>query len=84
MKTLKQSTLLITGLLLVVVLMLTALTGIAQNTTDRKSSVKDNIPFGKKLPPPDLTEYPDRSLLLTPQVSINTPFRQGMSVPDAN
>src|SRR6266487_1858579 len=52
MKTLKQSTLLITGLLLVVVLMLTALTGIAQNTDFKKPSAKDIFPFAKKLPPP--------------------------------
>jgi len=45
----KSKFLLITSALL----MLTALTVVAQDATDNKPS-SENIPFGKKLPPPDL------------------------------
>jgi ELWxxDGT repeat protein len=50
-------------LLLAVMLMLTALTGIAQNTTYKQHSVKDIIPFGKQLPAPDLSKYPGKKSL---------------------
>ncbi len=42
-----------------VMLLLTAHTGMAQDINDAKRSIKDNIPFGKKLPPPDLSVHQD-------------------------
>ena len=47
-------------LLVPVMLMHTALNLFAQNTDDAKPSVKDNIPFGKKMPAPDLNNHPDK------------------------
>jgi ELWxxDGT repeat protein len=49
-------------LLASVVLTLTVHTGIAQDATYKKPSAKDNIPFGKKLPPPDISKFGDSSL----------------------
>ena len=42
-----------------VMLLLTSLIAVAQNAASKKYSIQ-NIPFGKKLPPPDLITYPDK------------------------
>jgi hypothetical protein len=83
MKTFKQSTLLFMGLLLVVMLMLTALTVVAQDATSKKPS-PENIPFGKKLPPPDPAEYPGRSLPQMNHSNINAALREGIKSHDIN
>ena len=67
MKTMKTKHLLLMSL----VLTLTALTAMPQDIVDKTDSAKENIPFGKKLPPPDLPIYPDRSLQqVTPATTV--------------
>ncbi|MEP7229746.1 MAG: ELWxxDGT repeat protein [Ginsengibacter sp.] len=66
-------------LLVPVMLMLTAATSFAQDATNKRLSTKDDIPFGKKLPAPELTTPADISYspmitvtkaVLSPDVSI--------------
>ena len=39
-----------------VMILFTTLTVVAQNATNKTLSAKDNIPFGKKLQPPDIIQ----------------------------
>ena len=65
-------------------LILTALTVIAQDAADKPNSAKDNIPFGKKLPPPDLTEYSGSGMSQITNANINATLTHGTNVHDAN
>ena len=70
-------------LLVPVLLMLTVLTVVAQDVTEKKISVP-SIPFGKKLPLPDLTAYSEKFLPLTTQQGINSSLMQNMPAPKLN
>ncbi len=69
-------------LLMSVMLMLTAFAAFTQDAAFDKHPVK-NIPFGKKLPPPDLTIHPDKFLpeMISPGKSA---LRQDMRMHNAN
>ena len=82
MKTFKQRIGLLTALVLVVMLMLTALRGVAQNTEDVKRSIKDIIPFGKKLPPPDLTNHQDKFMPEMASPNIGSVLTRGINHSD--
>ncbi len=56
----------------------------AQDGTDKKNSLKDNIPFGKKLPPSDLSEYAGKSLPQITNSMINPGFKQALRHHDIN
>ncbi len=71
-------------LLVPVILMLTALKGLTQDINDIKPSVKDIIPFGKKLPPPDLTSHSDKFMPQMTSTGINTKLLPGIHKPDIN
>src|SRR6266542_171602 len=66
-------------LLLAVTLMLTALTSVAQNEIDKKPAA-ENIAFGKKQPPPDLTNYINRSSAEMVNPNVNSFFMPGMNI----
>src|SRR5206468_404258 len=83
MKTFKQSTLLLMGLGLIIMLMLTALNVVAQDATEKKLS-SENIPFGKELPHPDIAEYPGRSAPQMSRPNMNTALRQAVKSHDKN
>jgi len=72
------------NLLSPVVLMLIALAVTAQNATNKQHSVKDIIPFGKKLPVPDLSKYPGRPLPGITRPGTNTALMQGINSLNAN
>ena len=69
-------------LLVSVMLLLTTLRGLAQDISDIKPSVKDNISFGKKLPPPDLTNHPDKFMPQMTSAGINTDLLPGIHKSD--
>ncbi len=71
-------------LLLPVMLLLTVLTGLGQDVDDIKPSAKDIIPFGKKLPPPDLIKNQGKSLTQISSADINTDLAPAMHKPDIN
>jgi ELWxxDGT repeat protein len=70
-------------LLFAVVMIFTAFTVVAQHATNKTLSAKDNIPFGEKLPPPDLTEFFQGSAGITRANTIATSM-QSMRVPGAD
>ena len=63
--------------------MFTMLTAVAQNATDKKQSPKDDIPFGKKLPPPDLMNDTDPLQQMT-QPNLNKLLMQAIKSHDKN
>ena len=67
-----------------VMLMLTALTAVAQDATNKHLSAKDEISFGKKLPPPDLTQYPGIALPQMIPLNIKAILMPGTHRPDIN
>src|SRR6185436_1076580 len=67
-------------LITAVLIMLTALTVVAQDGTDKKPS-SENIPFGKKLPPPDLMNIQENS---SRQMPPNKVLTQAMKSNDKN
>jgi ELWxxDGT repeat protein len=71
-------------LLMSAMLMLTALTSIAQNVTDKPNSVRDNIPFGKKLLPPNLINSPENSSQQMMQPGFNKLLMQAIKSHDKN
>ena len=70
-------------LLLSAMLMLTAFTVVAQNTVDKKPSV-DNIPFGKKSPPPDIMNSSGNSSQQIMPVNLNKLLMQAIKTHDKN
>ena len=66
-------------LLTSVMLMFTALAAVAQDATEKKYS-EQNIPFGKKLPTPDLNDYADNSLMQNFNLAANGTFRHNANV----
>ena len=64
-------------------LMFTALTAIAQNAADKKPS-EENIPFGKKLLPPDLMNSPGSSSQQMMQPNLNKLLMQAIKTHDKN
>ncbi|HEX5152379.1 MAG TPA: ELWxxDGT repeat protein [Parafilimonas sp.] len=71
-------------LLPAVVMLFTTLIAVAQDATNQHLSAKDEIPFGKQLPPPDLVNSPDRSLRQATHANTNNVFRHDMIVQNAN
>ena len=62
-------------LLLSAMLLFTMLTATAQDATNQRLSSKDDIPFGKKMPPPDVRAVPgtfsSRCLTLMSEIFLN-------------
>ena len=71
-------------LLCLLLLTFTGLSVIAQDATNKHLSAKDNIPFGKKLPPPDLTRDAVKSLPQIMHSDKNTSLMPGIHHPDIN
>ncbi len=69
--------------LLAITLMFTSLTVIAQNATDKKLPA-ENIPFGKKLPPPDIMVSPGSSSQQMMQPNFNKLLMQAIKTHDKN
>ena len=69
-------------LLLPVMLLLAALRGLGQDVDDIKPSAKDIIPFGKKLPPPDLTRSPGKSVSQMTSAGANNDLAPRLQKPD--
>ncbi|HYK47562.1 MAG TPA: ELWxxDGT repeat protein, partial [Parafilimonas sp.] len=66
-----------------VLLMLTALTVVGQDATNNKPS-SENIPFGKKLPPPDVLSSPENSSQQRMPPNLNTTLMQAIKSHDKN
>ncbi len=71
-------------LLMPVILLLTALRCLAQDANDIKPSAKDIIPFGKKLPPPDVIKTQDKSLIQAASTNLNNGLTPGIHKSDIN
>src|SRR3712207_4100457 len=69
-------------LLIPVMLLVSMLTADAQNPSPIRHSVKDIIPFGKKLPAPEFANYPGKLTLASSD--INEAIRTGTTLPDPN
>lgn len=63
-------------LFVLVLFIITAHAGFAQNTKVVKPSIQDRIPFGKKLPPPDVEKNEDKNLLQAKPVQANPDFKR--------
>lgn len=72
------------SILLPVILLISALTAIAQDATNKHHSDKERIPFGKKFLPPDLIEYHGRHLQQTDGKNVNKPLTTGKLHGDMN
>ncbi|MCC6287934.1 MAG: T9SS type A sorting domain-containing protein [Chitinophagaceae bacterium] len=70
-------------LLVFVMMIVTAFAAIAQNAADKKFSVPD-IPFGKKLLPPDFVNYPDKLLPQITPANKNTALIQTPGIHNTN
>ena len=64
--------------------MLTVLTANAQEAIEKRPLAKDNIPFGQKLPPPDITKLPGTSLPQMTYTSINPVLKPDKNNHDIN
>ena len=71
-------------ILTIIMLLALSINSNAQEGSDKRPSVKNNIPFGKKLPPPDLTEDAERSLPQTTNSNIYKSLMQGKNHHDIN
>ncbi len=65
-------------------LLLTTYTTVAQNVTGNPNSVKDNIPFGKKLPPPEFMNNAGNSSQQMMQPELNKLLMQAIKSHDKN
>jgi trimeric autotransporter adhesin len=71
-------------LLIPVMLVFIALTAVAQRVTPQRHSVKDIIPFGKKLPPPDFTKSWGKPTPGFTNPGINNALTKSRNLPDPN
>ncbi|MEP7377364.1 MAG: ELWxxDGT repeat protein [Chitinophagaceae bacterium] len=71
-------------LLAFVLLMLTVLTANAQDAIEKKHAAKDIIPFGQKLPPPDITRLSGTSLPQMTDPGINAVLKPDKNNRDIN
>ncbi len=71
-------------LLAFAMLILIELTATAQNVVDKPNTQKDNIPFGKKLPPPDIMNSQTNSSQQIIQPGLNKLLMQAIKTHDKN